>query len=86
MCGFVGIWNSSEFKEGNHNETLKKMLDTINHRGPDDFGVWNQDSKRDLGIVDYLYKIFHLPGHQPMISSSGRFPSYLMVKFIIILK
>ena len=42
MCGFVGIWNSSEFKEIN-NEHLKSMLCAIHHRGPDDFGFWNED-------------------------------------------
>jgi len=74
MCGFVGIWNSSEFKEINNNESLKSMLFAIEHRGPDDFGFWNEDSKgpkfghRRLSIQDLSSS-----GHQPMISSSGRY-------------
>ena len=74
MCGFVGIWNSSEFAEIDNKESLKSMLSAIHHRGPDDFGYWNGDSKsprfghRRLSIQDLSSS-----GHQPMISSSGRF-------------
>ena len=74
MCGIVGIWNTSEFKELENNEILKNMLKAIHHRGPDDFGFWNEDYRsprfghRRLSIQDLSSS-----GHQPMISSSGRF-------------
>jgi len=50
------------------------MTAPIQHRGPDDFGVWAKDSAgvalgfRRLAIID-LSKF----GHQPMKSASGRF-------------
>ena len=74
MCGIVGIWNTSEFKELENNEILKNMLKAIHHRGPDDIGFWNEDYRspgfghRRLSIQDLSSS-----GHQPMISASGRF-------------
>lgn len=70
MCGFAGVINSSEL---NFNEQkLKNMLDTIEHRGPDDEGLWSKNNvflgHRRLSIHDLTSA-----GHQPMHSSSKRY-------------
>lgn len=71
MCGIVGIIS-------NNNKdlavTVSHMAETLRHRGPDDFGVWTDDSKgvalghRRLSILDLSSE-----GHQPMVSPSGRY-------------
>ena len=70
MCGIAG------FKQTNHHSSqrlMKAMLQTIEHRGPDDEGIWvNQDAmltlgQRRLSIIDLSAQ-----GHQPMHSSSSR--------------
>ncbi|MBE1160432.1 asparagine synthase (glutamine-hydrolyzing) [Dyella acidiphila] len=66
MCGIAGI-------AAGHNDTqhvLSKMLDRLQHRGPDDAGIWSGDhlslGHRRLSIVD-----LSPAGHQPMLSASG---------------
>lgn len=70
MCGFAGVLHSSEL---NFNEQkLKNMLDTIEHRGPDDEGLWSKNNvflgHRRLSIHD-----LSSAGHQPMHSQSMRY-------------
>jgi len=50
------------------------MGKVMHHRGPDDFGYWH-DSEVGIGLVHCRLSIIDLSpaGHQPMISSSGRF-------------
>lgn len=70
MCGFSGVLspNESEFNEAK----LIRMLDAIEHRGPDDSGVWTDGAvflgHRRLSIHD-----LSTTGHQPMKSHSGRY-------------
>ena len=65
MCGIVGKINFSN-KSVSENE-LKKMADTIIHRGPDDEGYWINDNNflgfghRRLSIID-----LSINGRQPM--------------------
>ncbi|HEX9060672.1 MAG TPA: asparagine synthase (glutamine-hydrolyzing) [Clostridia bacterium] len=72
MCGIVGFWPGKEKFEAV--DVLKKMSDSIIHRGPDDSGIWLDEStnaalgQRRLSIVDLSPM-----GHQPMMSSSGRY-------------
>tara|TARA_Y100001978_G_scaffold203469_1_gene229610 strand:- start:20293 stop:22275 length:1983 start_codon:yes stop_codon:yes gene_type:complete len=74
MCGFAGIWNSFEFNNDEQKDVLKKMIYPLKHRGPDDLGFWNQDSKGP-GFAHSRLAIQDLSesGHQPMISASGRY-------------
>ena len=73
MCGFAGF---VDFRKvvSQPERILSEMADTLEHRGPDDSGVWwNQDAgvglaHRRLSIVDLSKE-----GHQPMTSSSGRY-------------
>ena len=63
MCGIAGILNTN-----NRNmlslDTMKKMLSTIRHRGPDEFGLY-KDSHVVLGHAR-LSIIDLSGGHQPM--------------------
>jgi asparagine synthase (glutamine-hydrolysing) len=75
MCGLVGfLGNSLDRNLCPPEKILKKMSDRIRSRGPDDEGIWLQESSeislghRRLSILD-----ISSAGHQPMISNSGRF-------------
>ncbi|MBT4669144.1 MAG: asparagine synthase (glutamine-hydrolyzing), partial [Candidatus Ruthia sp.] len=59
---------------GNPLTLLQKMGSELNHRGPDDSGVWF-DSKCGVGLSHRRLSIIDLSaqGHQPMFSTSGRF-------------
>ena len=67
MCGIVGIY-------GGNLSTIEIASSAISHRGPDDYGVYtNQSLKvalghRRLSIIDTSSF-----GHQPMISDDDRF-------------
>jgi asparagine synthase (glutamine-hydrolysing) len=70
MCGFFGVLGDSNV---NFDETLKS-LKAINHRGPDDFGVWDDiDDKISLGHNRLSIVDLSSLGHQPMISSNKRY-------------
>ncbi len=70
MCGFVGYWD----KNGADESVVERMAMRIQHRGPDDAGVWLNDegslalAHRRLSIIDLTPA-----GHQPMVSPCGRF-------------
>lgn len=71
MCGINGIAISS--RSGRHVDVgaLKRMRDVIQHRGPDDEGIYIDPSRtiglghRRLSIVDVA------AGHQPMTNEDG---------------
>ena len=71
MCGIAGIINkqSGAIVDGSK---IEKMLEGLHHRGPDDHGIYLNDNvaigHKRLSIID-LSKL----GHQPMISSDGRY-------------
>ncbi len=73
MCGIVGLigWNQSKEKG---QTTIIKMANAINHRGPDDEGIW-VDSKNQLFFGHKRLSILDLSkaGKQPMISANDRF-------------
>src|ERR1043165_10076510 len=68
MCGIVGVAGS--FSRDECIEILRKMNAAIEHRGPDDEGVWAEDgfgmAMRRLSIIDLAR------GHQPMWDEQGR--------------
>lgn len=74
MCGFSGFFSKSNFNSLDAYSIGKLMSDVISHRGPDDSGVWVDDisgimlTHRRLSILD-----LSTAGHQPMVSSSGRY-------------
>lgn len=72
MCGVTGI-----FDIGVRTVTaitLQRMAEAIAHRGPDDSGVW-LDESCGIGLAHRRLSIVDLSpaGHQPMISMSGRY-------------
>jgi len=58
MCGIAGFI-------GNDNRKIVSMLDSINHRGPDDTGIFTDD-KITLGHVRLSILDLSFHGHQPM--------------------
>lgn len=73
MCGIAGIL-ASELPRENKNNSLKQMLLAINHRGPDDTGIWQDENYNvALGHVRLSILDFTTNGHQPMISHSNRY-------------
>ena len=68
MCGFVGVFND---KELNHS-VLMSMTNTLNHRGPDDRGIWSSlEDGLGLGHVRLSIIDLSIHGHQPMISKNN---------------
>lgn len=69
MCGLVGVFNldGSPFSRSH----LKRMADTVAHRGPDGEGYFLEDnialSHKRLSILDTSSR-----GLQPMTSKDGR--------------
>lgn len=71
MCGFTGFFDLGLEVDQSHS-ILKRMLQAITHRGPDDEGVWAEQGKylghRRLSILD-----LSAAGHQPMLSASQQY-------------
>jgi asparagine synthase (glutamine-hydrolysing) len=72
MCGIAGFYTPEPSRDAG--ETLRRMNDTIAHRGPDAQGQWFEPAHgialahRRLAIVDLTEE-----GRQPMRSASGRY-------------
>jgi asparagine synthase (glutamine-hydrolysing) len=75
MCGIAGIW-SRERRSGTDElrATVQEMVSRLRHRGPDDEGAWT-DAEAGIALASRRLAILDLSptGHQPMISSSGRY-------------
>ncbi|MEY3759271.1 MAG: hypothetical protein RIR39_762 [Pseudomonadota bacterium] len=75
MCGFTGFLTTSNAVSITEWPTLLiEMANAIRHRGPDDKGVWC-DVDAGVGLSHRRLSILDLSpaGHQPMLSTSGRF-------------
>jgi len=68
MCGILGQLSSNQINE----KEFQKNLLKLNHRGPDDYGIYFDDNialgQTRLSIIDLSKE-----GHQPMISSCDNF-------------
>jgi asparagine synthase (glutamine-hydrolysing) len=74
MCGLAGFLAIDTCRSREVAFTvLGRMADTIESRGPDDFGVWTNDA--GIGIAHRRLSILDLSpaGHQPMTCASGRY-------------
>ena len=70
MCGIVGDINfNNQVIDG---QNIQNMMKKIKHRGPDDEGVFIEDSI-GLGFVRLSIIDISTAGHQPMVSSNNRF-------------
>jgi asparagine synthase (glutamine-hydrolysing) len=69
MCGIAGIVSPRPVTAG----IVRRMIDPIAHRGPDDQGTWIEEGKR-VGFGHRRLAIVDLSplGHQPMHSHDGR--------------
>lgn len=74
MCGVTGFWQPSGVDASQAQALVLRMAARLAHRGPDDSGAWIDAQPgialghRRLSIVD-----LSAAGHQPMVSSSGRY-------------
>lgn len=70
MCGITGYWQ----KHGADALIAETMAFQIQHRGPDDSGVW-LDESAGLALAHRRLSIIDLSpaGHQPMTSPCGRY-------------
>lgn len=73
MCGLVGFFGGTAGNDGD-DTLLRRMADTLIHRGPDDGGYWF-DSEQRIGFAHRRLSILDLSpaGHQPMLSAIGRY-------------
>jgi len=74
MCGIAGLLCLDGGGRDDWLAWVEAMADTLDHRGPDDAGVWVDHhagvalGHRRLSILDLSAN-----GHQPMVSRSGRY-------------
>ena len=71
MCGITGIWANDGTKE-QLREDVARAVASLNHRGPDDHGIWVNDSGVALGHARLSILDLSPLGHQPMLSADGR--------------
>lgn len=68
MCGIAGIYNTG-MSPHELGESIRRMADSLEHRGPDDSGYFVEDGvalgHRRLSIIDLS------TGHQPMFNEDG---------------
>ena len=75
MCGLAGFLDErAQLSEAELKAIARRMGDTLYHRGPDDGGEW-ADAESGLALAHRRLAIVDLSplGHQPMVSSCGRF-------------
>lgn len=71
MCGILGFF-ASDGKHGDSCFSLDQAVSRLQHRGPDDSGVW-RDGQVGLGFVRLAIIDLSPAGHQPMVSTDGRY-------------
>jgi len=74
MCGLTGFWQPGGFAASEAKAMAAAMAQRLNHRGPDDSGVW-VDREVGIALAHRRLSILDLSpaGHQPMVSVSGRY-------------
>lgn len=72
MCGIAGLWTHN--LEAEFGLELRRMAGAIEHRGPDDEGIWI-DNQTGLGLAHRRLAIVDLSaaGHQPMVSAHRQY-------------
>jgi len=70
MCGIFGYWDRSRIPLDG--DWLRRMAQSLVHRGPDDEGVWSQP-QRGTAIGNRRLSIIDLGGgHQPFVSDDAQ--------------
>ena len=71
MCGIVGIWDTNRTNDIVRRE-LEEAVRRLNHRGPDDRGIWMNETGVAFGHTRLSIVDLSPSGHQPMQSGDGR--------------
>jgi len=74
MCGLTGFFQPQGMRSDTAPDWVRRMSDTLVHRGPDDAGMWI-DAEAGMALGHRRLSILDLSsaGHQPMTSASGRY-------------
>lgn len=75
MCGITGFWDTSgQIETEQMQPIVRRMSDTLLHRGPDDGGTW-VDARVGIALGFQRLSILDLSpeGHQPMHSACDRY-------------
>lgn len=74
MCGIAGFVSQHGGSQTQFESIATAMNNSLQHRGPDDQGVWI-DADAGIALAHRRLSIVDLSpaGHQPMISSAGRY-------------
>jgi len=71
MCGIAGIFNYPLNSESSYEHHMKRMLSVINHRGPDESGIYLGEK---IGLGSVRLSIVDLStGQQPLSDESGNY-------------
>jgi len=74
MCGIAGFWRISGGSIEVLSSLTARISDSLEHRGPDDSGVWVDGSAGlGLGFRRLAIQDLSAAGKQPMVSPCGRF-------------
>jgi asparagine synthase (glutamine-hydrolysing) len=75
MCGIAGFLDTTLRNSSEHlRATARRMGDTLQHRGPDDAGIW-VDAAVGIALAHRRLSILDVSpgGHQPMLCGEGRY-------------
>jgi len=75
VCGIAGVFDPGRATSAQELECLASSMATaLEHRGPDDSGLW-VDAAEGVALAHRRLAVVGLgpTGHQPMVSSAGRF-------------
>src|SRR2546428_6352644 len=74
MCGITGFWKRHGPPDHALAQWGRAMNGTLQHRGPDDGGLW-VDCTAGIALANRRLAILDLSpaGHQPMVSKCGRY-------------
>jgi asparagine synthase (glutamine-hydrolysing) len=67
MCGIIGTLPAD------NKNNFRSALNTLTHRGPDDWGIWSSNNEITLGHRRLSILDLSLDGHQPMEYANGRY-------------
>ena len=74
MCGIAGFFDPKSGVPSELHLNLNRMVHSLRHRGPDDEGFWvDGDAGIALGFRRLSIVDLSPSGHQPMLSSCGRY-------------
>lgn len=89
MCGIIGVW---DHKNRVSSGSFKRCLDTLTHRGPDDYGVFEEEGlflgMRRLSIIDIEggKQPIYSPDKQQVLVFNGEIYNYLELKEVLMKK